>query len=236
MKKDYEKKPTQELPPRGKQPDNRNDAREEKRAQVYGIKPDDLLEQPIVVGPGKYVRLSGLDRKEKDKGLVRLEPKDIDDVKRWIGVTDELGARRSCCGVLPAAIPGVSSAAELRKLDLESQRAVRALAQEYVHGDSRTLTSYKSVLDHLVDRAVITGVFLRQDIDIHSGSVLEIGRDIKVLFARHIRIWRGGQLKITGPTKIDCVSITGNLQTLSTVAVEQLPAFAVFLSMEVQNG
>jgi hypothetical protein len=129
---------------------------------------------------------------------------------------DHVGAKRTCCGVPPPGIPGVESSSDFRKLDLEQRRAVRDLAEEYVHGDSRRVASYKSVLNHLVDRAVISGVFLRNDIDIHRGAVLEVGKDIKVLFARHIRIYRGGLLKITGNAKVDCVTISGNLLEVSS--------------------
>ena len=212
-----------------------NDQRESKRALVYGLQLNDLLDQSVVVCPGTYVRLSGLDSKANEPGLARLRPKDLDDVKRWIGVPDELGSRRSCCNKLPAEVPGISSAGDLRKLDAGSQRALHDLASEYVHGDSRRLASYKPTLDYFVDRAVITGVMLRQDIDIHTGAVLEIGKDVKVLFARHIRIWRGGLLKLKGSTKVDCVTLTGNMRNL-VVAVEKLPVFATLLSLEAANG
>jgi len=212
-----------------------NDPREEKRARVYGLKLEDLQQESIVVSKGKYVRLSGRGRKD-DRGLVRLKPKDIDDVKRWIGVSDELGARRSCCHQnLPAEVPAVATAADLRALDANSQRALHGLADQYVHGDSRQLGRYKPLFGALLDRAVISGVFVRQDIDIHSGAVLEIDKDLKVLFARHIRIWRGGLLKLLGPTKIDCVSISGGLLNL-VVALDQLPKYATVLEWEAANG
>jgi|CXWL01.1.fsa_nt_gi hypothetical protein len=208
-----------------------DDARELKRVGVYGLQLADLLEQSIIVGPDKHVRFSGVEKGSDGPGLVRLPPTNLDDVKRWIGVPDELAAKRSCCGQFPAEVPGVASAAELRKLDATSRLAIRDLAYEYVHGDSRRLSSYKPILDKLVDRAIITGVFLRLDIDIHRGAVLEVGRDIRVLFARHIRIFRGGLLKLTGDAKIDCVSITGNLLDIKFVdVVVKYPAFASVLN------
>jgi hypothetical protein len=213
----------------------RDDAREEKRAQVYGVQLKELLEHSIVVGPGKYVRLSGLSIRSEQPGLVRLRPKDLDDVKRWIGVSDELGAKRSCCTRLPAEVPAIAGAGDIRKLDPQSQLELHNLAEEYVHGDSRQLVAYKRTLDHLVDRAIISGAFTRQDIDIHTGAVLEIDRDLKILFARHIRIWRGGLLKLKGPTKIDCVSITGNLPNF-VAAVDRIPSFASYVSLEAANG
>lgn len=211
-----------------------NDAREEKRARVYGLGLKDLLDESIIVGPGKYVRLSGSGLKWEGPGLARLQPKGIDDVKRWIGVPDELGAKSSCCREPAAELPGIANPGDIRKLDVTSQRALRDLASQYVHGDSRRVAKYRDVLAHLVDRAVINGIFLRPDIEIHKGAVLEIGRDIKILFARHIRIWRGGLLKLTGDTKIDCVSITGNLLELGS-KVDKIPAFGTVIQ-EVANG
>jgi hypothetical protein len=235
--------PTHERPNKGSQhqaasPVNNqeepNYPREEKRAGVYGLKLNDLLDQPIVVSPGKYVRLSGLGR-QAEPGLARLQPKNLDDVKRWIGIPDALGAKRSCGCDLPAGVPGVSTAGDVRQLDPNMQRALHDLANQYVNGDSRPLAAYQSTLNLLVDRAVINGVFLRQDIDIHTGAVLEIAKDLKVLFAGHIRIWRGGLLKLKGPTKIDCVSITGNLTNM-IVAVDHLPSFATLISLEAINA
>jgi hypothetical protein len=202
----------------------------DKRVGVYGIPPNQLLDESIVVSAGKHVRLSGLETKSNGAGLVRLQPKTIDDVKRWIGVPDTLGARRKCCAEPAAAVPGVTSAGELRKLDMQERRAVHDLADEYVNGDSRRVASYGPLLNHLVDRAVITGIFLRQDIDIHKGAVLEIGKDVKVLFARHIRIYRGGLLKLTGSTKIDCVTITGDLSSNILVTVDKFPSYAKLLT------
>jgi hypothetical protein len=183
---------------------------EESRAAVYGLKPSDLIDEPLVVPPGKHLLLQP-DKGEGGQGYVRLDPKDLDDVKRWIGVPDEVGAKRSCCAELPAEIPGLASAGDLRRQDPKTQRAIHDLAYQYVHGDARRLVAYKPVLNHLIDRAYVIGVFLRQDIDIHNGSVLEIGKSVKILFARHVRIWRGGLLKVSGDAKIDCVSITGDV-------------------------
>jgi hypothetical protein len=212
-----------------------NDDREAKRAGVYGLNLTDLLGGSVVVAPGTYARLSSVESKSRGPGLVRLTPNSLDDVKRWIGVPDELGAKRCSCATVPAEIPAIANADDFRKLDHNSRLAVHDLAYEYVHGDSRRLAAYKPWLDHLVADAAIHGVFFREDIDIHRGAVLEIGKDLKVLFARNIRIWRGGLLKITGPVKIDCVSIVGNLLDISQV-FSALPEFAVVQSMEAFHG
>ncbi len=209
---------------------------EERRARVYGLQPADLFEHSLVIGPGKHVRLSGEGGESDRKAFVRLVPKSLDDVKRWIGVPDELGAKRVCGCDLPSGIQGVASAAEFRELGTTMRRTAHTLAYEYVHGDSRRVAAYKPVIDHILDRAVITGVFLRQDIDIHKGAVLEVGSNIKILFARHIRIWKGGQLKITGGTKIDCVSITGGVAGTLTLKLDLIPLIGQVLNEEVARG
>jgi hypothetical protein len=241
-----QKEPTQGKPTQGRgapeppgpdgpcnEPDSADTA---KRAGVYGLEANQLLEESIVVGPGTHVRLSGAGYKGNDAGLVHLQPTNIDDVKRWIGVPDHVGARRACCGPALSSIPGVESPSDFRKLAPEDRLAVRALANEYVHGDSGRVARYKALLNQLIDRAVITGVFLRQDIDIHRGAVLELGKDVKVLFARHIRIYRGGLLKLTGDAKIDCVTLTGNLlEIVGTTTVAAIPAFGQLVAAEVTH-
>jgi len=211
-----------------REPDRKDEAspgNEEKRAAVYGLGVKDLHDVPLIIPPGKHVRLEP-ERGAGEPGYARLEPKSIDDVKRWIGVPDEIGAKRCGCHMLPPEVPGVASAGELRKLDTTTQRAIRDIANEYVNGDSRRVLAYKPLLAHLIDRAYIVGVFLRQDIDIYNGSVLEIGKSVKILFARHIRIWRGGLLKISGNAKIDCVSINGDItgvfQAIDKIAIGRL--------------
>ena len=191
-------------------PAERGDGNDERRAAVYGLKPDQLFDHTLIVPANQHMRLSGERVKEDHPALRRLHPKSIDDVKRWIGVPDELGARRACSCKLPAAVPGAESASDLRRGDPKALRAAYEVAHEYVHGDSRRVAAYKPFLDKLVDRSWISIILLRPDIDIYNGAVLEVGSDIKVLFARHIRIWKGGLLKIRGDVKIDCVSITGN--------------------------
>lgn len=199
-----------------------NDLREEKRLSRYGLKPTDALAGSLVVAAGKRTELCTAGGETPPEGLLRLEPKSLDDVKQWIGVPDELGAKRACSCEMPAEVPGVSSASELRELDTNSRRAIRNLAQEYVHGDSRRVAAYAPILDLMVDRAYLHGWFFREDIDIYNGAVLEIGGAVRILFARHIRIWVGGELRITGDATIDCVSITGDYQ--GPMPVADIPA------------
>jgi hypothetical protein len=194
------------------------------------MRADELFDHPLVVPDDTHLRLSTDRLKEAHPAVRRLYPKTIDDVKRWIGVPDTIGAKRSCGCSLPAGIPGLESGSELRKQDDRVLRSAYALADEYVHGDSRRVAAYKPILDMLVERSWINIFALRQDIDIYKGAVFEVGSDIKVLWAAHIRIWKGGLLKVTGNAKIDCLSITGNYTGL--IKVVDTAVFGRLLSKE----
>jgi hypothetical protein len=210
---------------------------EDKRLAVYGLDPRVLLEESLVIPPNTHVRLSGTEGKERFPGLVHLEPQTIDDVKQWIGVRNELGAKRACGCEMPAVVPAASSPAEFRRLKATDRQMIYDLAHEYVHGDSSRVAAYKPLIDHLIDKASIIGIFLRQDIDIYSGAVLEVAANVKILYARHIRIWKGGQLKLRGSVKIDCVSITGNLTHAVPAHVAQAhPIIGTLVPKEVAHG
>jgi hypothetical protein len=202
------------------------------RLAVYGLQSKQPFDQPLTIPPDTRMRLSAERVKEDHPALARLQPKTIDDVKKWIGVPDELGAKRACGCKLPAALPGVGSARELRQLDPNVLRALHEVADEYVHGDSRRVAAFKPILDYLVDRSWINIILLRPDIDIYGGAVLTVASNIKVLWAGNIRIWRGGLLKITGNTKIDCLSITGD----HTTSIIQLVDTAVFGDLLIKEA
>jgi hypothetical protein len=208
-----------------------SDKNQPSRLAPYGLESKEIFDHPLTIPPNTQMLLSAERVKEAHPALVRLEPKTIDDVKKWIGVPDEVGAKRACCCKLPASIPGVGSASEIRQLDPNARRALQDIADEYVNGDSRRVTAYKPVLNYLVDRSWVNIFLIRQDIDIHNGAVLTVGANIKVLWARNIRIWKGGLLKIKGKAKIDCVSITGNYS-----GVVNFSDLAVFGNLLIKEG
>jgi hypothetical protein len=204
-----------------------DDKRDAERVKQYGLAFEDVIDDGIVVPEGVRMRLPG--RASDSAELKRLTPKSLDDVKRWIGVPDHLASKRCQGCVLPSEIPAAESAAQYRSLDPNVRRSMHALARHYVYGDSRSVSAYKPVIERVIDRASIVGTFLRRDIDIHSGAVLEVGKQIKVLFARHIRIWRGGQLRISGDARIDCVSIQGNYSDRISVNIDTLSGLSLRL-------
>jgi hypothetical protein len=188
--------------------DSASNETEMKRAAVYGLEPTQLFDHPLDIPPYARMRLAAAER--APAALVRLVPKTIDDVKRWIGVPDELGAKRACGCKLPSAVPSAGSAADIAALPGSMRRALYELAYQYVYGDSRPVAAFKPVLNYFVDQSWINLFAIRQDINIYDHAVLTVGANIKVLYARNIYIWEGGLLKVTDDAKIDCVSIIGH--------------------------
>lgn len=183
---------------------------EAKRLAPYGLEPDQVLNHSLIIPAGARMRLDAPNAKAGHPAVFRREPKSIDDVKRWIGVHDELGAKRACGCSLPSALPAAKSASDLRRADPAVLQSLYGVADEYVNGDSRRVAAYQPILNQLVDRSWINFFMIRHDIDILNGSVLTVGSNIKVLWAANIRIWKGGLLKFVGNAKVDCLSIVGN--------------------------
>ncbi len=216
--------------------DKEEKADEKKRLDPYGISWDNVLPSGLAVPPGKTLRLSTNGKKNQEKGYASLVPKDIDDVKRWIGVPDKVAAKRRCTYELPGGASFVEKVSDLRNLTSADLRALHAIGHEYVHGDSTQVEGFRGALNVFVDGAVIHGAFIREDIDVYPRSVLIVGRDLRVLYARHIRIWEGGTIRIEGDARIDCVSIEGGVRrTIPAYIYEYVPPLGEF-SLEVDHA
>lgn len=191
---------------------NDGEGDEKKRLAPYGIGWNQVLPGGLSVPPRKRLVLSTDRAQCKDTGYVYLEPKTMDDVKRWIGVPDEVAAKRVCPPPCPTMGSFVEGSSELRNLTTEQVRALHEVGRTFVYGDSRRVAAHRDTLSALLVDAIIIGVFVRKDIDIYPSAELVIGADVKVLWARHIRIWNGGALRVMGDAKVDCVSITGGVK------------------------
>ena len=214
-----------------------DNAADKKRLEPYRISWDRILPSGLSVPPGKSLRLSITREKDNEKGYVSLAPKDIDDVKRWIGVTDEVASKRHCSFECPGGASLIDTVSDLRNLKSEDLRALHAIGHEYVHGDSRRVAAFRSTLNVLLVDAVINGVFVRTDIDVYPKAVLVIGPGIRLLWARHIRIWQGGQIRIEGNARIDCVSIQGGVRRpIPPAILDHVPPLGELTSLEVDHA
>jgi hypothetical protein len=182
------------------------------RLAKYGLNESQAFPDPVVVPKGKKLHLSALVHKELPVGYIKLVPKTMEDVKRWIGVPDSVGKSLEQFRQPLHRIPFVSSPADYEKLTRPDRRILRDIAYRYVYGDSAIYAHYLPVINNLLTSgatAALTCVCFLQDIDVLPGSVFELGTDVNVFAAGNIRIWEGGTISLLGNTSVDCTSIVG---------------------------
>lgn len=190
----------------GEERDDDDSQEVHRRLEPYGISEEQLYPEDLVVLPGKRLHVTAA-RQRKTQGFVELRPQSIDDVKRWIGVPDEIGRQRQCATQCVESFSMTADPEALRSLRGGRLRGLHRLADTYVYGDSAQVAQQRHLLDGLLLDAWIIGLFVRRDIDVY--GLLELGPDVRLLWARHIRIWPHGELRILGNTKVDCVSVEG---------------------------
>lgn len=180
------------------------------RLAEYGLTEADGFSQSLVVPQGKSLMLSAPAAGQKKMGYVTLQPKTIDDVKRWIGVPDNVGKRRSLPALNTPELALLDSQSTVESLTKAQRVSLKNIAYQYVNGDSSSLTHLSALLSKLVFNGIINGVYFLKDVDVLPNSELKLAANLKVFSARDIRIWQGGQIRILGAMKVDCASIIGN--------------------------
>jgi hypothetical protein len=193
------------------------------RLAPYGIAAEQALAQPLIVPPGKTLHIAA----KEGPGLVALRPRGIDDVKRWIGVPDEIARNRKA---RLTAITAKSLAAKALSTD---SRELHDVAMEYVLADSGQFTAHRDLLDRMVSNATIFGIFLLHDLDVY--GEMEIDPSVRVLFARRVRIFGRGSIRFRGAGKIDAVSIEGARRFRFTLG-DLIPLIGTFIAREVRNA
>ena len=202
------------------------------RLAPYGVAEEDIFPDDLVVPPEKRLVLTHARGREKGPGFVQLRPQTIDDVKRWIGVPDEVGRQRSCTCELPESATVAADPESLGELDGPRQRNIHRMAQAYVRGDSATVAHFKNLYDHLVKDSWLNTIFLRRDIDVY--GVLELGPDISLLWAGNVRIWPHGRIQVDGNAKLDCLSIdaVSRLEVLPVEIAKEIPPIGYLTALE----
>lgn len=178
----------------------------------YGLTTADAFPQAVVVPEGKILTLAGPLSGKKKTGYVTLIPKTIEDVKRWIGVPNEVAKRRSLPAALVSDLAIVDTPAAFAALSKVQQQSLQSLGYQYVYGDSSTLTQYGPTLSQLaVNQSIISiiGLFLAKDVDVLPNAELKLAANLKVFLADNVRIWKGGKIRFLGNLKFDCVTMVG---------------------------
>lgn len=180
------------------------------RLAAYGLAEADAFSDSLVVPEGKSLTLSAPAAGQTKAGYVTLQPKTIDDVKRWIGVPDNVGKRRSFPAVQTSRLAFVGDEAPGATLSKAQRVSLRDIADQYVNGDSSSLTHYSVSISQILNKAIINGLFFLKDVDVLPNAELKLAANLKVFSANNIRIWKGGRIRILGHMKVDCASIVGN--------------------------
>jgi hypothetical protein len=205
----------------------------EQRLSVYGLAEQHALTEAIVVPPGVKLTLvapvhsntAAVGHQKQNTGYNKLFPKSMEEVKRWVGVSDHVGKQSNSCCYNLSDIAFVNSPEELRHLSAAQLQTLYKIARAYVYGDSTSVKSYLPAIDHLVAKisvAGLIGLFSAKDIDVLPKGILEISPSIKILFANNIRIWKGAAVYLDSATKIDCASIVGQYHEIHIPKVSEV--------------
>ncbi|KAA3609587.1 MAG: hypothetical protein DWQ01_09665 [Planctomycetota bacterium] len=155
---------------------------------------------------------------------LRLQPKNIDEVRQYIGLSDavlEQASTRLKSSCNPKSNPCRLSARLISPEQLEDEdpelrnealQLTQIAAREYVMGDSNRVLSWKPILDRYVSIAKIQlQIAVLQDITVGTNATLNLSPNTHALYANRIRIHTGGKIRCNGPKTFRCASIEGNL-------------------------
>jgi hypothetical protein len=195
------------------------------------MSPKDVPLENVVVSEKEYTRLSVRDPSSRfAKAANRIRIRAIHELKQLIGVPDSV-AKRECGRRFESPAEVVAPVFEsIGQLTAQHQDALRLAAREFIYGNSETVAHYAPALDKaigMVGRAVIT-VVAANDIIVERNATLELDGSVDVIVANKVLVKQGGQIRVTGPVKIDCESIEGEELTY-TIGPITPPAFSIGL-------
>jgi len=196
------------------------------RLEVYGISPS-AVQLPDLEVPAEQQTILRSDDAKLSRQTVKLVPKSIDDVKRWVGVPNSaftLPSQPHLQPMLRTALPISSNLPTLTHLQpvLEpiipvherytpaEDVTLRNLAVSYVYGHTATVSAAQlPALNKWISViAPYIPIILWNDIHVGAGATLVVYYSI--LFAHYITIDAGGkiQMKIS-KSYINCAGIKG---------------------------
>lgn len=184
--------------------------------RIQKIDPKDLKLGDLEIHEGDTYSLT-YHRQDLRPHYKVLKPDDIEDVKKWLGIPDEIARKKGsrCCK--PVVSHFFSDEKNVSKEDREGwqgkkSQAIRTVAKEYVYGDSAMYAAWRGEINNLlkVSEAFIYAVFYR-DIIIHNGATLNIANNTTLLTANRVKMYGTGKIVSQGPLTLRCYSLEGNL-------------------------
>jgi len=172
------------------------------RLNVYGLDVGKLELQKLTVPRGQQVALDSHEYRDR-RSYTMLTPQSISDMKRWIGTPDAVfGHDEPRFGPVPKL--DVGDVKQAGQIPRESVSALRAIANEYIHGNSKAVKKYELLLNTLLaSRDDIISIFFFTEVTIGDGAVLEIGRNSNVFACDILHVHVNGILSVVGDVRAD---------------------------------
>lgn len=185
----------------------------EERLKVYGLSPGQVQLENMTIGEGECFHLTLRGDSRFAKSAVRIPVKTVGDLKRLIGVPDSVVQKQCHCRfeseLTETVPPGFKS---LTDLSPAQHATLQLAANEYIYGNSLSVSHYESALNQaisLANRSVIS-IVLFQDIIVERNATLTLDASVDVIFANKILIKLGGKIRALGSyVKYDCSSVEG---------------------------
>jgi len=154
-----------------------------------GIGRDELVAEDLIVSSGETLVLHGHPRQKSPlaRGTAWLQTGDLDVMKRWVGLPNQIASSKIGFTFAPAELPEPAVLEGRETFSSEEQEILNRALKAYLYGQSAGLQAYKPLLEEY--RAFLG----RQHPGLTEGFVIGVWR------ARRIVIEAGGLLVITGP-------------------------------------
>ena len=173
------------------------------RLKKYGLDGGALDIQPLDIRRGQRVDLDFEQYRDR-RSYTLLRPESINDVKRWVGTPDSVfGHDHPRFGPVPHLdLKELDGGAQLGR---DAMPALRAIANEFIHGNSKAVQQYEVLLDtYLLARELINiSIFFFTEVTIGDGAVLEVGKNSNVFVCDILHIHKNGTLSVVGDMRAD---------------------------------
>lgn len=191
----------------------------EARLHQYGLTAKDLIQTQLTTIRSSVMCLY-MDRPDSAVRPIVLKTDDFDDLKRWIGVHENvfekvdpfIDVQRSKIRMAQAtfrsseALHADAERDMVRSVQMRESVLAHEVARAYLFGDSRPLKQLKPWLSTKFP-TISVPVWAFLDILVKSGSVLEFGPGPNVLVARSVTIEPGGKIRSHGHLKVDVTTM-----------------------------
>jgi hypothetical protein len=154
-----------------------------------------------------------------------IYPKEIDDVKRLIGVPKEVPIKRKdCCDGIVGSVMHSDEAFQNPETRNRVIKDVRYAAREYIQGDSTAVSHWTGLINKwLTESHAELHIAVFPNIIIYDGGTLNISRDTHGIHAISIKMYGSGKIRAERDIAIDCRTLEGNIQTVRNPKLRRSP-------------